>query len=52
MQSSTLLLNENLLSSNKASITDSISGTGNIGVNVAVGYGNLQHNSLSIASAK
>jgi hypothetical protein len=52
MQSSTLLLNENFLASNKASILDSISGTGNIGVNVAAGYGNLQHNSLSIASAK
>jgi hypothetical protein len=52
MQSSTLLLNENLLSSNKASILDSIGGSGNIGVNVAAGYGNLQHNSLSIASAK
>lgn len=37
---------------NSARILDSIAGTGNIGVNVAAGYGNLQHNSLSIAAAK
>jgi hypothetical protein len=51
-QSSSLLLNENALTINTASIVDSIGGMGNIGVNVAAGYGNLQHNSLSIASAK
>lgn len=37
---------------NTAAITGSLSGTGNIGANVAAGYGNLQHNSLSVASAK
>lgn len=37
---------------NAALITNSIGGTGNIGVNMAAGYGNLQHNSLSIASAQ
>lgn len=51
-QSSSLMLNENALTVNTASVMDSISGMGNIGVNVVAGYGNLQHNSLSIASAK
>jgi hypothetical protein len=51
-QSATLLLNEHASTVNTASIIDSIGGMGNIGVNVAAGYGNLQHNSLSIASAK
>jgi len=37
---------------NTASISNSLSGSGNIGVNMAAGYGNLQHNSLSIASAQ
>jgi hypothetical protein len=37
---------------NNASITNALSGSGNIGANVAAGYGNLQHNSLSIAAAK
>jgi hypothetical protein len=37
---------------NTAAITNSLSGSGNIGANVAAGYGNLQHNSLSIAAAK
>jgi len=37
---------------NNASITRSLTGSGNIGANVAAGYGNLQHNSLSIASAR
>lgn len=37
---------------NAAQIVNSISGAGNIGVNMTAGYGNLQHNSLSLASAK
>jgi hypothetical protein len=37
---------------NSASITNALTGSGNIGANVAAGYGNLQHNSLSIAAAK
>ncbi|MGV8898816.1 MAG: cell surface protein [Burkholderiaceae bacterium] len=38
---------------NVASITNALNGAmGNIGANMASGYGNLQHNSLSIASAK
>jgi hypothetical protein len=37
---------------NNASITNALTGSGNIGANVAAGYGNLQHNSLSIAAAK
>jgi hypothetical protein len=38
---------------NTATINHSLMGaSGNVGANVAAGYGNLQHNSLSIASAK
>lgn len=37
---------------NGASITNSLTGSGNIGANVAAGFGNLQHNSLSVAAAK
>jgi hypothetical protein len=38
---------------NAATVTNSLLGaSGNVGANVAAGYGNLQHNSLSIASAK
>lgn len=38
-------------STNVASITNSLLGAqGNVGANVTAGYGNLQHNSLSIAS--
>ena len=38
---------------NTATISSSLMGaSGNIGANVAAGYGNLQHNSLSIASAR
>lgn len=38
---------------NGATITDSLMlAAGNVGANVAAGYGNLQHNSLSVASAK
>ncbi len=38
---------------NMASISHALNGaTGNIGANMAAGYGNLQHNSLSIASAQ
>jgi len=37
---------------NTANIANSLTGSGNIGANMAAGFGNLQHNSLSIASAK
>jgi hypothetical protein len=38
---------------NSATINNSLlSAAGNVGANVTAGYGNLQHNSLSIASAK
>jgi len=38
---------------NTALVAGSLQGaTGNIGVNVTAGYGNLQHNSLAISSAK
>jgi hypothetical protein len=38
---------------NAATITGSLtSASGSVGANVAAGYGNLQHNSLSIASAR
>jgi hypothetical protein len=38
---------------NSATINNSLlNASGNVGANVAAGYGNLQHNSLSIASAK
>lgn len=36
---------------NTSSITNSLTGAGNLAVNMASGYGNLQHNSLSIASS-
>lgn len=37
---------------NTASISNALTGSGNIGANMAAGFGNLQHNSLSVASAK
>ena len=37
--------------SNVSTISDSLTGSGNLAVNMAAGYGNLQHNSLSIASS-
>ncbi len=36
---------------NTSTITNSLTGSGNLAVNMASGYGNLQHNSLSIASS-
>ncbi|WP_317202189.1 hypothetical protein [Janthinobacterium sp.] len=39
-------------STNTVIITDSIGSTGNLGFNMTAGLANLQHNSLSIASAK
>lgn len=51
----TLAINGNLDfdMTNSATITGSLLGaTGNLGANVSAGYGNLQHNSLSVASTR